>query len=190
MVGGAITEYPGNPMRLMTLCVLALVSTSAMSYQDHEATGDAGIHDEGPASSIGELKKVARDYHAAMVHKDKAALLGFYYDDKTPVSGAMAPASFAMVTKASQGKATKVMSYDAKTASAGDTSPSATAEKMSHLVAQTDGTVASLQYDYTIPQGHGHTFWTLVRTKDAWKITSIVYSINLASLDKNSLDKK
>lgn len=66
-----------------------------------------------------------------------------------------------------------------KDQSVADTSAKATAEKMSNLRIHTDGTVASLEYDYEIPQGYGHTFWTLVDTKDAWKITSIVYSINI-----------
>ena len=67
----------------------------------------------------------------------------------------------------------------AATQSVGDTAAQATAEKVSNLTVHTDGAAASIEYDYEIPQGYGHTYWTLVATKDAWKITSIVYSINI-----------
>jgi hypothetical protein len=136
-------------------------------------------HDVGPPDAIAQLRKLAAAYHSAMVNKDTPALLRFYYAENTPVIGSVAPASFARMTVASNGKAPKLYPSNAKDQSVADTSPQVTAEKMSNLSIHTDGTVASLEYDYEIPQGYGHTFWTLVATKDAWKITSIVYSMNI-----------
>lgn len=162
-------------MKFIGFCVLTLITGAVQAQQ---AT------DSGPADAIREIKTVAADYNAAMARKDSNALIRFYFDDNVPVIGSVTSKSYALMLAASQGKAPKVFSSPAKQAVQGDTDPKATVEKVSNLSVQTDGAIASVQYDYAIPQGHGHTFWTMVRTTDTWKITSIVYSINLASLDK------
>lgn len=181
-------------MKLVALFVLALAATSAYAQQTTqpdvrqpaEAVIGSGtqIHDVGPSDAIAQLRKLAAAYNLAMVKKDTSALLGFYYDESTPVIGSVGPPSFARMTVASNGKAQKLYPSNAKDQSVADTSAKTTAEKMSNLKIHTDGAVASLEYDYEIPQGYGHTFWTLVDTKDAWKITSVVYSINIRSTAK------
>ncbi|WP_266157855.1 hypothetical protein [Dyella silvatica] len=177
-------------MKLIGFLLLSLTMGVAQAQQAPSAdappasNGMAAVTDNGPADAVREIRKVAADYNAAMARKDSSALLDFYFDGNVPVIGSVAPASYALMFSASKGKAPKVFSSPAKQAVQGDTNPKATVEKVSNLSVQTDGAIATVQYDYAIPQGHGHTFWTLVHTTDAWKITSIVYSINLASLDK------
>jgi hypothetical protein len=176
-------------MKLVALFTLALAATSVQAQQTSQpdvhqpaesAKGvNAQTHDVGPPDAIAQLRKLAASYNLAMAKKDTSALLDFYYDENVPVIGSVGLPSFAGMTVASNGKAPKLYPSNAKDQSVADTSAKATAEKMSNLRIHTDGTVASLEYDYEIPQGYGHTFWTLVDTKDAWKITSIVYSINI-----------
>ena len=176
-------------MKLVALFALALAATSVQAQQAAQpdarqpaapAKGaSAQTHEVGPPDAIAQLRKLAAAYNLATAKKDTSALLGFYYAENVPVIGSVAPPSFARMTAASNGKAPKLYPSNAKDQSVADTSEKATAEKMSNLRIHTDGTVASLEYDYEIPQGYGHTFWTLVDTKDAWKITSIVYSINI-----------
>lgn len=176
-------------MKLVALFALALSATSAYAQQATQPDvrqpvetvkgASAQTHDVGPPDTVAQLRKLAAAYNLAMAKKDTSALLGFYYDENTPVIGSVGLPSFARMTVASNGKAPKLYPSNAKDQSVADTSAKTTAEKMSNLRIHTDGTVASLEYDYEIPQGYGHTFWTLVDTKDAWKITSIVYSINI-----------
>jgi len=184
-----LVNKKGDRMKLVALFALALAATSVQAqpathpdaHQPAASTpgDDARTHDVGPPDAIARLQKLAAAYHLAMVKKDTSALLAFYYDERIPVIGSVSPPSFARMTVASNGKAPKLYSSNAKDQSAADTSAKTAAEKMSNLSIHTDGTVASLEYDYEIPQGYGHTFWTLVDTKDAWKITSVVYSINI-----------
>ena len=177
-------------MKLVALFATALAATSVQAQQAAQpaahqpaasATREANTqkHDAGPPDAIAQLRTLAAAYNLATAKKDTSALLKFYYDENVPVIGSVATASFARMTAASDGKAPKLYPSNAKSQSAADTSAKATAEQMSNLSIHTDGTVASIEYDYEIPQGYGHTFWTLVDTKDAWKITSIVYSINV-----------
>ncbi|MDQ6646481.1 MAG: hypothetical protein M3Y93_04500 [Pseudomonadota bacterium] len=177
-------------MKLVALFALALAATNVQAQQATQpdmdqpaasATGStAHACDVGTPAAISQLRKLVAAYNLTMVKKNTSALLGFYYNENVPVIGSVAPPSFARMTAASNGKAPKLFPSNAKDQSAGDTSAKATAEKMSNLRIHTDGTVASLEYDYEIPQGYGHTFWTLVDTQAGWKITSIVYSINIA----------
>ena len=176
-------------MKLALLFALAITATSIQAQQVASSEtrqapaspkqAGAKTHDVGPPAAIVQLKRLAAAYNSATAKKDTSALLRFYYDGNVPVIGSVSPPSFARMTAASKGKAPKIFPSNAKDQSTTDTSASATAEKMSNLRIHTDGTVASLEYDYEIPQGYGHTFWTLVDTKDMWKITSIVYSINI-----------
>jgi hypothetical protein len=48
----------------------------------------------------------------------------------------------------------------------------------------TDGAIGTVTYDYSVQAGHGTEIWTVVLAKKGWKIMSIAYSLNLASLDK------
>lgn len=169
------------------LFVLAVTNAQAketVPSDAHQAGKSAPVssserHDVGPSDAVAQLRKLATAYNLAMAKKDTATLLRFYYDKNVPVIGSVAPASFARMTAATNGKAPKVFPNSADKASVADTSAQATAEKVSNLTVHTDGTVAIIEYDYEIPQGYGHTYWTLVDTKDAWKITSIVYSMNM-----------
>ena len=181
-------------MKLAVILALALIATSIQAKQNtlpatsqrptSAAKAGAQTHDVGPPEAIIQLKKFAAAYNRTMAKKQTSALLNFYYDGTIPVIGSVSRLSFARMTEASHGKAPKIYASNAKDQSTGDTSAKATAEKMSNLRIRTDGTVASIEYDYEIPQGYGHTFWTLVDTKNAWKITSIVYSINIRSAVK------
>lgn len=181
-------------MKLAAVFALACTATGVQAHQiissdlgqarpDAARTG-ATPRDAGPPEAILELKKLVAAYNLATAKKDTSSLSGFYYDANVPVIGAVASPSFARMTAASNGKAPKIFLTNAKDQSIADTSASATAEKISNLRIYTDGTVASVEYDYTIPQGYGHTFWTVVETKDTWKITSIVYSINMSPTAK------
>ncbi len=178
-------------MKLAVIFVLALIATSVQAKQNAlpdtsqrptpAAQAAAQAHDAGPPEAIIQLKKFAAAYNLAMAKKETPALLNFYYDGTIPVVGSVSRQSFTRMTEASHGKAPKIYFSNAKDQSTADTSANATAEKVSNLRVRTDGTVASIDYDYAIPQGYGHTFWTLVDTKNGLKITSIVYSINIRS---------
>ena len=158
--------------------MLVLACTVAQA-QDVVPVSAKATHDVGPSAAVTQLRQLAAAYNKAMVDKDTAKLLSFYYDGNVPVVGSVGAISFARMTAASGGKAPKIYANTAAKQSVGDTAAQTTAEKMSHLTVHTDGAAASIEYDYEIPQGYGHTYWTLVDTKDAWKITSVVYSINV-----------
>lgn len=53
------------------------------------------------------------------------------------------------------------------------------AEKISNMTIHVDGIVTTLEYDYPNSQCYGRTCWTLVDTKEAWKVTYVVYSTNV-----------
>jgi hypothetical protein len=179
----------GGFMKLAVIFAHALTVTgiqaqqiaSSDTSQAHAAATQIGAqtHDIGPPEAIAQLKKLATAYNLATAKKDQSSLLRFYYSRNVPAIGAVSSPSFARMAAASNGRAPKIFPSNAKDQSTADTSASATAEKVTNLIIHTDGTVASLEYDYKIPRGYGHAFWTLVDTKDAWKITSIVYSINI-----------
>ncbi|PTR32839.1 hypothetical protein C8J98_10447 [Luteibacter sp. OK325] len=165
---------------LILVGIAAQAQDSAPIRQNSDPSISAkGTHDVGPSDAIAQLRELAVAYNQAMVKKDTAKLLSFYYDGNVPVVGAVGSTSFARMTAASGGKAPKIYANSAAKQSVGDTAAQTTAEKISNLTVHTDGAAASIEYDYEIPQGYGHTYWTLVATKDAWKITSIAYSINI-----------
>ncbi|HUA78736.1 MAG TPA: hypothetical protein VL997_00070 [Dyella sp.] len=176
-------------MKFIALLLLVLAVTHVQAQEtalpDAHHTGKSAPasgnepHDVGPPDAVAQLRKLAAAYNQAMVKKDAATLLSFYYDKNVPVMGSVAPASFARMTAATNGKAPRVFPNSADKQSVADTAAQTTPEKVSHLTVHTDGTVAVIEYDYEIPQGYGHTYWTLVDTKDAWKITSVAYSMNM-----------
>jgi hypothetical protein len=184
-----MSKEKGVFMKLAIVLALAFAVTGVQAHpitssdpgQAHADAAQTAVtpRDVGPPEAILKLKKLVVSYNLATAKKDTSSLSGFYYDANVPVIGSVASPSFARMTAASNGKAPKIFSSNAKDQSTADTSASATAEKISNVRIHTDGTVASVEYDYIIPQGYGHTFWTVVETKDLWKITSIVYSINM-----------
>jgi hypothetical protein len=178
--------YNGMNIKIASLGLACLlVFSSAIAGET------APSQDVGPSQSVSELRAMANGYHEAMVKKDKQALLGFFVDGSAPVKGVPSDTSYKFMVAANKKVAPtqivpRFMAFPAQVSVDGDVRPDAPAEQVTNLRIATDGAIGTVTYDYSVPAGHGTEIWTVVRAEGGWKIMSIAYSLNLASLDKKS----
>jgi len=62
-------------------------------------------------------------------------------------------------------------------------------ENFYDIVIQTDGSIATISFDYSFMSGErmiqwGHEKWNLVKTEDQWLITDVVFSIRFPDVEK------
>lgn len=174
------------PIKIVSLGLTCLLIFSNAVSGETTTPGQ----DLGPAQSVSELRAMASGYHEAMVKKDKNELLGFFVDASVPVKGVPGDASYTFMVEANKKVAPKrvvprLMAFSAQASVDSDVRADAPAEQVTNLRILTDGAFGTVTYDYSVPAGHGTEIWTVVLTKNRWKIMSIAYSLNLASLDKH-----
>lgn len=166
-------------MKRLALLALFIAAGNAFAFQ--QSTAPTHTHHESQ-SGVSELRDFWNHYQEAVKQKDAKTLLGSYLNDSIPVIGGIAPKSYAIIVAANKQPIPRVLTSTGKDNATGETKlpPDAT----SNLQIQTDGEVGTVSWDYAATVGHGQITWTVVRTNDGWKISSIVYSINVPAADK------
>lgn len=139
-------------------------------------------------SDIAALRKVAEDYRVAIIKKDQPAFANLFYsqdpsqviwqfvvdDELVRRNKATKPDSI-KARRLPQWTYASFIDYVAKSKDTAE-------DVFSDLQIDTDGDVASINYDYQYlvnkkETNHGREMWHLVRTEAGWKIISVIWSI-------------
>lgn len=128
------------------------------------------------------LRALWNGYQQAVARKDTTALLGMYASGDVPVIGGIAPKSYAVITAANKQPVPRTVSSTAKEDVTGEVR--LPPDQTENLDIHSDGEVGSVSWDYKSAIGHGRIIWATVHTNDGWKISSVVYSINVPAADK------
>ncbi|MBS0200223.1 MAG: nuclear transport factor 2 family protein [Proteobacteria bacterium] len=161
---------------LATLIVLASGLQPAMAKQNDP-------------SDVAAIHKVIEQFRISIINKDKPAFIGLFFSDKPEEvtwQWVVDDAVLARIrkTKPQALKARHVPTSNYLSFIDGETKPGAqpAEEKFSDVKIDTDGEVASVNFDYTFlaagkETNWGREMWQLVRTDAGWKIISIIYSV-------------
>ncbi|MEP7186880.1 MAG: hypothetical protein ABI767_13690 [Rhodanobacter sp.] len=139
--------------------------------------------DGGPDAEA-QIQKVIKRFQTAVIKKDRAALGDLFLPTNNSWIAVPSAATYRIV-KAKHPTAPRFMpdsyahfiDFVCKTAEP-------LQETFSNVRIDTDGTVASVYFDYVFlasgeRANHGSEVWQLINTGNGWKINALVYSINL-----------
>ncbi|WP_334179464.1 nuclear transport factor 2 family protein [Pseudoxanthomonas sp.] len=138
---------------------------------------------------VADLHDVVEKFRASIIGKDKETFVGlFYSDDPGHVvwRSVTDDARVARIqkTKPEERKAHREPESNYLTFIDGIAKPGAKPreEIFRDIVVDTDGEIASVNFDYSyLADGKetnwGREMWHLVRTEDGWKIISVIYSV-------------
>jgi len=132
----------------------------------------------------GQIEQVIARFQTAIIKKDKAGLSDLFLPANNSWIAVPTEATYRIV-HAKHPKERRFMpgSYTEFVNFIG-TSSERMEEKFSNVKIDTDGTVASVYFDFAFlsngePQNHGSETWQLINTGSGWKINALVYSINV-----------
>ena len=161
---------------LATLAILALGLQPAMAKQN-EPSDVAAIH------------KVVEQFRTSIINKDKPTFTSLFFSDKPEEviwQWVVDDAGLVMIRK-HQRDARKVrripgVNYQSFIDSLVKPDAKPAEEKFVDVKVDTDGDVASVNFDYSYLDGGketnwGREMWQLVRTDAGWKIISVIYSV-------------
>ena len=161
---------------LATLIVLASGLQPALAKQNDPA-------------DVAAIHKVVEQFRTSIINKDKPAFTGLFFSDKPEEmvwQWVVDDAALARIRKAKPQamKARHVAGSNYLSFIDGETKPGAKPgeEKFMDVKVDTDGEVASVNFDYSyLADGKetnwGREMWQLVRTDAGWKIISIIFSV-------------
>lgn len=160
---------------IASMLVLGALASPARTIAANDSTHDA------PKAQI---QQMIERFQTAVIHKDRAALSELFLPSDNSWIAVPSAQTYRMV-KAKHPKARRYMpdtyahfiDFVCNTAEPLE-------EKFSNVRIATDGTVASVYFDYVFlssgkPANHGSEVWQLINTGDSWKINALVYSVNL-----------
>jgi hypothetical protein len=164
-------------MKKLLLATLLLAGTMGMAHADNAPARAT------PAAAKAQIEKLVEAFKAAIIARDGATLSAMFlpgsawmsvYDDET----------FRLV-KTKRPDAVKLMPDNyVKFADFVSKSTKPIEEKFSNVRIDTDGSVATVYFDYSFlldgkQTNEGHETWQLVNTGDAWKINAMLYSVKV-----------
>lgn len=176
-----------DAMKLLPFLLLALMvsnTSAAQALADdplNESMDTIRLGDSGPPRAVAEVRKFVASYRAAELRRDKAVLLDAFFSKDTSVVGSVSTESYARMVANGGAKAPKLFLETGAGSATGDADPKNPPQQISNVSVQTDGAIATVNFDYAIKGGYGKQTWLLVRAKEAWKIIGIAYSINLGN---------
>lgn len=143
--------------------------------------------DPGNDAAQAQIQHLVERFQAAVINKDRAALTELFLPtDNSWI--AVPSAATHRIVKAKHPNARRYLpdSY-AHFIDFVCNSAKPLQEKFSTVRIATDGTVASVYFDYVFlidgkPANHGSKAWQLINTGNGWKINTLVYSINLDAM--------
>ena len=162
---------------LATLVILASVLQPAMAKQN-ESSDVAAIH------------KVVEQFRTSIINKDKPTFTSLFYSDKPEEvtwQWVVDDVGIALLRKRKPDAHKSIHVAGENYLSFIDSlvKPDArpAEEKFSDVKIDTDGDVASVNFDYSYLDGGketnwGREMWQLVRTDAGWKIISVIYSVH------------
>lgn len=127
------------------------------------------------------IEQVMRQYHAAVLAHDGTALCGLFLPDANLWLNVLTDSAYTRAqAKLPTAQKVRVSNFRdfAKLVS---TTPKSFDPEHSNVVIHTDGTVATVYFDFVFnvdgkANNQGSETWQLVKAADGWRIASIVYS--------------
>lgn len=140
--------------------------------------------DFGQDAATAQIQHVIERFQRAVIKKDRAALDELFLPTSNSWIAVPSAATYRIVKvkhpearRFMPGTYAKFIDFVCKTAEP-------LQETFSNVRIDTDGTVASVYFDYVFidsgkPVNHGSEVWQLIDTDEGWKINALVYSIHL-----------
>jgi ketosteroid isomerase-like protein len=135
------------------------------------------------ASATAEIEHLMADYHQAVASHDGARMSSMFIDEGSTWFNVLTDAEYARA-RAKNPAALKVRhSSFQQFANVVSSSHAALDPRHSNVQIHTDGTIASVYFDFVFfsdgkATNQGSETWQLVKASDGWKIAAITYSSN------------
>ena len=133
------------------------------------------------------LESITREFMRCLKERDRDSFLDLFYDENIPWLGKFEPKSEKITTDQNPDAINEQGIYDIQMIEFIDMIVGAPEdviieEKFTDLQIDTDGWIASVNFDYEMLMNDqvtntGKEFWHFVKTKSGWKISSVVYSV-------------
>lgn len=139
-------------------------------------------------ADIETLNEMVSEFMRCIKERDKEAFLKLFYHEKTPWLGKFDKESEKIACANNPNVINEHGVFDISMntfVNSMVTPPDSLRfeEKFSNLTIDTDGLIASINFDYQMLVNekaikNGREFWQLIQTNEGWKIVSVVHSIN------------
>ncbi len=177
----------GDTMTKSYIALLALSLSLSAAPKDLLAQATKPVHllAENRAPEEAAIEKIMADFHAAVVAHDGQRVASLSVAEGSTWFNVLSDEAFA-VAKAKNPSTEKVRhSSFADFAKFVSSTPAALNPQHTHVQIHTDGTIASVYFDYVFlidskAQNQGCETWQLVKTPEGWRIAAITYSSNPA----------
>ena len=134
-----------------------------------------------------ELESITEEFMRCIKERDKESFLDLFYDENTPWLGKFEPKSEKITIDQNPDAINSKGIFDISKIEFIDMIIGAPEnvvieEKFSNLQVDTDGWIASVNFDYEMLMNDqitntGREFWHFVKTNGGWKISSVIYSV-------------
>lgn len=154
----------------------------------------SGICQQKDDNEVTEVRKVLNTFMDCLIHKDSARFYSLFQDGPVAWVGVYKPKTERQ-TLEKDSTAKTVFNGDYRRFYRGILRDAATEEKFTNIVIQSDDRVASVIFDYSFwldgkMTNWGKESWSLVKISGKWKISSVIFSIELQPDDKQATGKK
>lgn len=145
-------------------------------------------------ADLTNIKQVVEDFRVSIIEKDKEKFLTLFYGETVPWLGVMSPETLALNPerakkhgKITSGNYTNFIEWIVS-------APTTQEEKFWDVKILSDGEIGSVHFKYSFHMGDyksnwGEEAWHVIKTKNGWKINSVIYSVT-ANPEPNPNRKK
>jgi ketosteroid isomerase-like protein len=165
------------------LLAVSLVLTPLLYGQQDANTSAVSNGASARDRDTADIERVMETFHQAVVAHDGERVASLFVAEGSTWFNVLSDEAFA-AARAKTPTATKVRhSSFADFSKFVSTSTSALNPQHTNVQIHTDGTIASVYFDFVFlidgkPQNRGSETWQLVKAADGWKIAAITYSSN------------
>jgi hypothetical protein len=169
----------------IALLALTFSISAAPKHLLAQTTKPAHSPAENHASDEAAIEKIMADFQAAIVAHDGQRVASLSVAEGSTWLNVLSDEAFAAAKEKSQAVQKVRHSSFAEFAKFVSSTPAALNPQHTHVQIRTDGTIASVYFDYVFlidgkPENQGCETWQLVKTQEGWRIAAITYSSNPA----------
>ncbi len=169
------------------IALLALTFSISAAPKNLLAQTTTPVHSlaENHAPEEAAIEKIMADFQAAVVAHDGQRVASLFVVEGSTWLNVLSDEAFAAAKEKSQAVQKVRHSSFADFAKFVSSTPAALNPQHTHVQIHTDGTIASVYFDYVFlidgkAQNKGCETWQLVKTPEGWRIAAITYSSNPA----------
>jgi hypothetical protein len=147
----------------------------------------ANANEKTSKVDVKKIEVVIEAFRMSLIDKNKSVFINLFYNETVPWLGVASAQTIALAPPAKEGERQRPKISSSNYLSFIDwivSTPKAIEEKFWDVKILQDGDIASVHFKYSFHQDNkktnwGDEAWHLVRTEQGWKITSVIYSINI-----------